>query len=87
MTLIVLLAYIIPVSFVIALLGYLMGERDGHKRQTTLECVDQDPEYVPGQEASTDGSLFLFTRAICNKGLSCPPYVDSKAITCVVCTK
>ena len=54
---------------------------------STLECVDQDPDYIPGEAEDKPGGMFLFARAICNKGLQCPPYAHNKAITCVVCTQ
>ena len=64
-----------------------MGEHHGNPHPTTLECVDQDPEFIPGEEGNKKGGHFYFTRAVCNQGLLCPPYVDTKAITCVVCTQ
>ena len=68
-------------------LGYLMSSHIDHKHQQTIECVDKDPEYIPGEAASKDGSLFYFTKAECNQGLLCPPYDNTRALTCVVCTQ
>ena len=62
--------------------GYL-----NHKGRTTFECVDVNPEFIDGESANIDGALFYVNRALCNKGVSCPPYNSNKAITCVVCTK
>ena len=64
-----------------------MGDHHNHKHQTTLECVDEDPEYIPGEVENKNGGLFYFTRSVCNQGLQCPPYHVSKAITCVICTQ
>ena len=66
--------------------GYLMADRHDFPRNAAYECVDEDPESVAGSEANTDGALFYFTRSTCH-GLPCPPYVNNRAITCVVCTK
>ena len=68
-------------------LGYLMSEVNTHRHQLTLECVDKDPDYIPGEAANKNGCLSFFTQAICNQGLMCPPYDETKALTCVVCTQ
>ncbi|XP_067940648.1 uncharacterized protein [Watersipora subatra] len=66
--------------------GYLMSERDVHGHQTTYECVDENPEYVKGQEADINAGFFFFVRPHCARGVPCPPY-ENKALTCVVCSK
>ena len=63
-----------------------MGEHNLN-HASTLECVDQDPEYIPGEGAAKVGGRFYFTRAVCNQGLLCPPYDDTKVTTCVVCAQ
>ena len=45
-----------------------------------------DAESVPGSATHIDSSLFYHTIAT-STGLPCPPYVTTKTITCVVCTK
>ena len=67
--------------------GYLMAGYHGHKRNAVYECVDQDGEAVPGQQANINGALFYHVGATCGVGLPCPPYVANRPITCVVCTK
>ena len=64
--------------------GYLMSEYITHYR-STFECVDKDPDSIPGSAANTDGALFYHAEATCN-GLPCPPY-DTQELTCAVCTK
>ena len=64
-----------------------MAERSDNMHKSTFECVDKDPDYIPGEAADHDEALFYFTRAVCDQGLLCPPYIDNKAITCVVCTQ
>ena len=75
-----------PSSWTIEYKGYLMTTHYGHKKNTVYECVDENPESIPGSSANTNGALFHFIRSTCN-GLPCPPYVNNRAITCVVCTK
>ena len=74
-----------PPSWTQEYYGYLMSEYHGHYR-TMFECVDSDPESVPGSAANTDGALFYFVESTCN-GIACPPYVDGKELACTVCTK
>ena len=55
---------------------------------TEYECVDKDPESVPGLDAIgwNQGSAgFRHVEASCN-GIACPPYEAGKELTCVVCT-
>ncbi|XP_019850451.1 PREDICTED: short-chain collagen C4-like isoform X1 [Amphimedon queenslandica] len=75
-----------PSSWTIEYKGYLMTQVDGSKNSKVYECVDENPESIDGSKADTDGALFYFTASTCN-GLPCPPYVNDRAITCVVCTK
>ena len=74
-----------PSSWTQEYYGYLMAEYYGHYRRM-FECVDRNPQSVPGSAANTDGALFHHVEARCN-GISCPPYDAQKEVTCVVCTK
>ena len=74
-----------PNTWTLEYSGYLMTEYKSHGR-TSAECVDKDPETVPGEVANTNGALFHFTEATCN-GLQCPPYDAEKELTCAVCSK
>ena len=76
-----------PSSWTTEYAGYLMAEYYNHKNNVVYECVDKDAEGVPGSGASIDDALFYHVVAKCNTGLSCPDYVTTKTITCVVCTK
>ena len=62
-----------------------MTEYKNHYRNS-FECVDKDPESIPGSAGSTNGALFLHVEATCN-GLPCPPYDPQKELTCAVCSK
>ena len=74
-----------PPSWTLEYTGYLMTEHVTHYR-SVFECIDKDPEWVPGSAASTDPALFYHTEATCSE-LPCPPYDPQKELTCVVCTK
>ena len=55
---------------------------------SSFDCVDVDPDAVPGGVANTDGALFQYVVASCNnKGLQCPPYQANRVVSCAVCTK
>ena len=55
---------------------------DHHR--TMFECMDQNPESVPGSIADTNGVLFYYTEVKCNYGIPCPPYDAQKEVTCSV---
>ena len=78
-----------PTSWTREYVGYLMSGGQHHIIPTTYECVDKDPESVPGSNGAgwTSGSgLFNHVEASCN-GMACPPYGAGKELTCVVCTR
>ena len=66
--------------------GYLASERASHPARSVFSCVDNDPEAIGGTQASRDGALFYHVLTTCN-GLTCPPYENERALSCVVCTK
>ena len=75
-----------PTNWTLEYTGYLMTEHYNHHR-STYECVDKDPESVPGQDAwSGDSAIFYHVEPNC-AGLSCPPYDAQKELTCVVCSR
>ena len=59
--------------------GYLMTEYKGNRAKswihsrTMFECVDKDPEAVPGSYQDENRVLFYHVKASCN-GMPCPPY-------------
>ena len=79
-----------PVSWTTEYVGYLMSGGEHHALPTTYECVDKDPESVPGLDAvgwglRSGGGIFNHVDTSCN-GMACPPYVAGRELTCVVCT-
>ena len=78
-----------PSNWTLEYSGYLMsaGRAWSHHRHPTMyECVDKNPDSVPGSAANTYGVLFMHVEAHCN-GMLCPPYDPQKELTCAVCTK
>ena len=76
-----------PTNWTVEYTGYLMTENNGHYR-STYECVDKDPESVPGLNAViSDASALLHVEPVCSSGFSCPPYDAGKELTCVVCSR
>ena len=78
-----------PSSWTLEYSGYLMSatSKSGFQdRRTMFECVDRNPDTVPGTAANTHGAVFYPVEANCN-GMACPPYDPQKELTCAVCTK
>ena len=75
-----------PASWTNEYVGYVMTE---HKTQYRLKhvCVDQNAEQVSGEARDVNGALLHHIDVACNTGIPCPPYSDTKEITCAVCTK
>ena len=64
-----------------------MAAHDGHNGRTLFECIDHQPESVPGLDGYDDNNaLYYPVEATCNS-LSCPPYDAEKEVTCVICTR
>ena len=69
--------------------GYLMTDDNQYGSQH--ECVDSNPESIPGYDAHDGLHKICSVRGYCDNnyyGLSCPPYSTAdKALTCVVCSR
>ena len=74
-----------PSTWTLEYSGYLMSDNRNH-HTTMYECVDKNPDTVPGSAPNTNGALFYHVEASCN-GMACPPYDPQKELTCAVCTK
>lgn len=68
--------------------GYLVSGYHGHKAASEYVCLDGDPEILTGakHKENLNGKLFYFAVAKCGS-LPCPPYVEGRELTCVVCSK
>ena len=77
-----------PTDWTVEYVGYLMADNNSHDGRSRYECVDKDPESVPGLNASGRSSpvaYFQHVESVCG-GLSCPPYYAERELTCVVCS-
>ena len=76
-----------PSTWTLEYSGYLMSAHATNEHYRTMfECVDKNPDSLPGSAANTDGTQFWHVEATCN-GILCPPYDPQKELTCAVCTK
>ena len=66
--------------------GHVMSNYGGYAGSTDYVCVDKDPEDRPGGQASANQAMLYYTVSKCGS-LPCPPYVDGKILSCVVCSK
>ena len=66
--------------------GYLCANHYNYGAQSEYACVDEDPQYFEGRRQNSDGRLFFPAVTVCGS-LPCPPYENSKYLTCVVCSK
>jgi len=53
---------------------------------TNYICLDERSEFETGGARNDNGKLLYLTEAICGS-LPCPPYVNNRELTCVVCSK
>ncbi|CAH1269381.1 Hypp4164 [Branchiostoma lanceolatum] len=66
--------------------GYLMASYRDHAGAKEYVCMDKKPEAEHAGHLNHDGALFYPVEAACG-ALPCPPYVDGRELTCVVCSK
>ena len=76
-----------PTQWTLEYVGYLMATDHVHAGRSMFECVDKNPESVPGSAGASDPRAYFQTvEPYCN-GLLCPPYNDEKELICCVCTR
>ena len=79
-----------PSTWTLEYSGYLMSAYREHSSnphyRTMFECVDKNPDSIPGIASNVNGALFYHAEATCT-GMPCPPYDPQKELTCAVCTK
>lgn len=66
--------------------GYLMTSANYHAGRNQYACVDAHPESLRAGYRREYGVLFYPVDAVCGS-LPCPPYINGRELTCVVCTK
>ena len=75
-----------PTNWTTEYTGYLMAAAHDHNGRRLFECVDDQPESVPGLNGQDDSNaLYYHVEATCNS-LRCPPSNSEKELTCAVCT-
>ena len=77
--------YICPTGWTREYYGYLMAEYHDHKR-SQFTCVDIAFKSVIGSSKEFRGLLFYFVEGRCGS-LPCPPYDNTRELSCAVCTK
>ena len=79
--------YTCPTGWTREYYGYLMSEKaynNHHRSQYT--CVDTAFKSAIGSSADHNGLLFYFVEGRCGS-LPCPPYDETRELSCAVCTK
>ncbi|KAH3807581.1 hypothetical protein DPMN_135926 [Dreissena polymorpha] len=66
--------------------GYLVSGLSEHASPTNYACLDTKPEFEFEDAENKIGKLMYLVVAACGT-LKCPPYVQSREITCAVCSK
>ena len=76
-----------PGNWTVEYVGYLMTEYYNRNTRMMYECVDQEPESIPGLDAiDRPIARFHLVEPYCG-GIAFPPYNAEKELACVVCTK
>ena len=79
--------YTCPTGWTREYYGYLMASRNAKSyHRTQFTCVDTALKSVVGSAAYHTGLLFMFVEGRCGS-LPCPPYDNTKELSCAVCTK
>ena len=79
--------YTCPIGWTREYYGYLMAEYTGETRhRTQYTCMAVTLQPVPGTSANHDGLVLYFVEGRCGS-LPCPPYDNTKELSCAVCTK
>ena len=77
--------YTCPTGWTREYYGYLVSQYYGFHR-SMYECMDVSPETIPGGQSNQDGALFYHVEPRCGS-LPCPPYENTREMTCCVCSK
>lgn len=65
--------------------GYLMAGGSAYYGHNHL-CMDTNPEFIPGGGGDDNDHIMYLTEGRCGS-LPCPPYVNGRELTCVVCSQ
>jgi len=81
--------YTCPTGWTREYYGYLMAQHYGSRvyhYHSQYTCVDTALKPVNGSSASNNGLPFHFVEGRCGS-LPCPPYNNTRELSCAVCTK
>ena len=79
--------YTCPTGWTTEYYGYLMAERSqADHRSSFFSCIDSSVTPVIGTQLAKYGLVFYPVEGRCGS-LPCPPYEETKELTCAVCTK
>lgn len=67
--------------------GYLYAGHPSHVAASEYICLDKTPEALDKSPNWTDKKLLYPVRTNCNGAIPCPPYVNGREVTCVVCSR
>jgi N-acetylated-alpha-linked acidic dipeptidase len=77
-----------PLSWTREYYGYLTTEHHTHHR-SSYTCIDYFPEIIPGtlRPIHSPGLTLIYYTVTDCLGFQCPPYQNSRILSCAVCTK
>ena len=75
-----------PTKWTIEYSGYLIAGRYSRSGRTLYECMDSNPETLPGTNGFSSSARYYHVEPDCGS-MSCPPYSSEKELTCVVCSR
>lgn len=67
--------------------GYLIGGHPSNKANPEYICVDGNPDHIRKIPCMTNEVILYSVYSKCNGATPCPPYVEGREMTCVVCPK
>ena len=67
--------------------GYMMSAHYSHDSPMRAICVDRLPETIPNSGANTGSAAAAYLMGAMCGILPCTPYVNGRALSCVVCTQ
>ncbi len=67
--------------------GYLMAGAPSHKAASEYLCMDGTPDFQKRITSWSYKSLLYAVYSKCNGATPCPPYVEGREMTCVVCSR
>lgn len=67
--------------------GYLYAGWHAHESASEFICMDSKPDVLDKGSTWTHKKILYPVKANCDGAMPCPPYVNGREVTCVVCSK